>query len=208
MVGGKLMGLIALANSQRDYSERDLEIIIRLSSFYAVALHRKQIEDEFRKMSLHDDLTGIYNRRGFLVLAQQQLKLAKRSKRGLLLVVADLDGLKKINDTFGHEEGDMALKDAAYILKDTFRESDIIGRIGGDEFAIVMLEDKKAGEETLNARLQEGLNTWNAKRIRRYKISISIGISRCEPESSCLLDKLISEADTLMYEQKRSKKQQ
>ena len=205
LIGERLVGLIALANSDRRYTERDLEMVTRLSSFYAVALHRKRIEEELRNMSIRDELTGLYNRRGFFVLAQQQFKLASRRKKGLLLVVADVDGLKKINDTCGHEEGDRALRDTANILQETFRDSDIVGRIGGDEFAIVVIEDSKAGAGILSARLQDNLDSYNTEGNRRNKLSISIGIARCDPESPCPIDKLMAHADALMYEQKRGK---
>jgi diguanylate cyclase (GGDEF)-like protein len=207
LIGGRLVGLIALANSDRNYMERDLNLITRMASFYAVALHRKRIEEELRTLSLRDELTGLYNRRGFFTLAQQQWKLAKRSKRGLLLIIADLDGLKKINDTFGHDGGDRALRDTANILKETYRESDVIGRIGGDEFAIVMLEDSKADTGILSLRLQDSLDVFNKKPDLLCELGISIGVARCDPESPCSIDELMSKADALMYEQKRSKQE-
>jgi diguanylate cyclase (GGDEF)-like protein len=207
LIGGRLVGLIALANSDRNYMERDLNLITRMASFYAVALHRKRIEEELRTLSLRDELTGLYNRRGFFTLAQQQWKLAKRSKRGLLLIIADLDGLKKINDTFGHKGGDRALRDTANILEETYRESDVIGRIGGDEFAIVMLEDSKADTGILSSRLQDSLDVFNKKPDLLCELGISIGVARYDPESPCSIDELMSKADALMYEQKRSKQE-
>ncbi len=158
-----------------------------------------------RNLSLRDELTGLYNRRGFFTLAQQQMKLAKRKKKGLLLVVADLDGLKQINDTFGHKEGDMALIETANILKETFRESDVIGRTGGDEFAVIVIEDSKDSADILAARLQENLKACNRKENRRYSLSISIGIVRCNPGYPCSIDELLAQADKLMYKQKRGK---
>lgn len=167
---------------------------------------RKRLEEELRALSLIDELTSLYNRRGFLNLAQQQLKLAKRTKRGPLFFIADLDGLKQINDTYGHEEGDMALIEAARIMKETFRESDVIGRIGGDEFAGIMLEDSNASAGILATRFQESLDAHNAKSTRPYKLSISIGIAHCDPDSSPSIDELLRNADKLMYEQKRNKR--
>ncbi len=167
---------------------------------------RRRLEEELRALSLIDELTSLYNRRGFFNLAQQQLKLAKRTKRRPLFFIADLDGLKQINDTYGHEKGDMALIDAAGIMKETFRESDIIGRIGGDEFAGVMLEDSNASAGILAARFQENLDAHNAKSTRPYKLSISIGIAHCGPDSSPSIDELLKKADKLMYEQKRNKR--
>jgi diguanylate cyclase (GGDEF)-like protein len=109
---------------------------------------RKRMEAEIREMSLRDLLTGLYNRRGFITLAEQQLKAANRAHRPLQLTFADCDRLKWINDTLGHKEGDKALIDTAQILRQTFRESDIIARLGGDEFAILSIDtaDMKHGE--------------------------------------------------------------
>lgn len=167
-------------------------------------LHRA--EQALRTLSLMDDLTGLDNRRGFLLLAEQQLKLADRTKKGLLLVFCGLDGLKSTNDNLGHAEGDQVLIATAQVLKSTFRESDIIGRIAGDEFAVLAVEASSAGPEALAARLQESVEAFNAKGHRPWKLSLSVGIARYDPESPCSLDALLSRADSLMYEHKRSKR--
>jgi diguanylate cyclase (GGDEF)-like protein/PAS domain S-box-containing protein len=167
---------------------------------------RKRMEDELRALTLVDELTGLYNRRGFFTLAQQQLKIADRLQRGLFLIFADVDGLKNINDTFGHHEGNIALIDTAYVLKETFRESDIIARIGGDEFVIMAMETTDTDPDVFNDRLQDYVTSYNAKGNRRYKLSISIGIAGYNPYSPCTLDELIKKADALMYDQKRNKK--
>ena len=157
---------------------------------------------ELRNQALVDELTGLYNRRGFMLLAQQQLKLADRTKMGMLLLFADLDNLKWINDTLGHRKGDLALIETARILKETFREPDIIARIGGDEFGVLAIEGRKGSAEMLISRLQERLDTHNAKRKHRYKLSLSMGIERYDPECPCSIDELLAMADSLMYEQK------
>jgi diguanylate cyclase (GGDEF)-like protein len=124
-------------------------------------------------------------------------------KKSILLLFADLDGMKWINDNLGHKEGDNALIDIAHILKETFRESDIIARIGGDEFTILAIES--CSDETLLTRLQDKINSFNAKGSRRYKLSISIGVVCYRPESPCSIDELLAQADKTMYEQKREK---
>ena len=124
---------------------------------------RKRAEEEFWALSLVDELTRLYNRRGFYTLAEQQLKLAKRIKRGMLLLLMDLDGMKWINDTFGHEEGDQALREIAMILNATFRGSDIIARLGGNEFVVLSIESRIASAQMLSNRLQENLKFHNAK---------------------------------------------
>jgi diguanylate cyclase (GGDEF)-like protein/PAS domain S-box-containing protein len=167
---------------------------------------RKMAEEEIRSISVTDQLTGLYNRRGFITLAEQQLKISDRVKRDMLLFFADLDGMKWINDTLGHKEGDKALIDVAMILKETFRASDIIARMGGDEFAILAIDTTGIYPEIIMSRLQNQIDTHNKSGNRRYKISISMGIAYYDPENPCSLDELMSRADTLMYEQKRSKK--
>jgi diguanylate cyclase (GGDEF)-like protein/PAS domain S-box-containing protein len=167
---------------------------------------RKRMEEQIHSLSITDSLTGLHNRRGFLTLAEQQLKFSDRHQRDMLLFFADLDGMKRINDTLGHEEGDAALIDVAAILKETFRSSDIIARIGGDEFAVLAIDATEISPEIIMTRLQNQISDHNKKEKRHYKISISMGIARYDPENPCSLDDLMSRADKLMYKQKRSKK--
>ncbi|RPH48641.1 MAG: sensor domain-containing diguanylate cyclase [Desulfobacteraceae bacterium] len=166
----------------------------------------KRMEAEILALSVTDQLTGLYNRRGFLSLVEQQLKLSERNKSGLLLFFADLDLLKWINDTLGHEEGDKALIEAANILKETFRTSDIIARLGGDEFAVLAIDIKGTNPEFFTARLHKMIDIWNNQEGRRYILSISMGCSCYDPENSCSIDDLIARADKLMYAQKQNKK--
>jgi diguanylate cyclase (GGDEF)-like protein/PAS domain S-box-containing protein len=167
---------------------------------------RKHMEEELRSMSLRDELTGLYNRRGFITLAAQELKMADRMKRGIFLLYADLDGLKAINDTLGHKEGDMAIKEIAVILKETFRNSDIIGRIGGDEFVIIPIGTAGDNLEVITSRLQKNIDIQNEKINRNYKLSLSVGIAYYNPEHPMPIDELLTVADALMYSQKRNKR--
>ena len=166
---------------------------------------RKKIEEALRKLSLTDELTGVYNRRGFMTLAAQQIKIANRLKRELLLISTDLDDLKVINDTMGHNEGDQALLDAVSILQETFRSSDIIARIGGDEFVILQI---RIPDDTLSAsidRLQETLGKHNLQSKKPYKLSLSLGSVVYNPADATSLEQLLAEADVKMYEHKKSK---
>ncbi len=181
----------------------DWNLLVR-SIRYAVERHR--MYTLLRNLALVDELTGLYNRRGFMALADQNVRLAKRTKRQLLVGVADLDGLKAINDTFGHGHGDKALTETVKILRETFRETDIIARIGGDEFAILALEASKNTINMLSARLQAILQRHNRKRNSRHKLSISMGMVPYNPESPKSIDQLMKQADALMYEQKRHKR--
>jgi diguanylate cyclase (GGDEF)-like protein/PAS domain S-box-containing protein len=166
---------------------------------------RKRMEAELREMSLRDLLTELYNRRGFIALAEQQLKAANRARRPLKLTFIDCDRLKWINDALGHQEGDRALIDTAHILRQTFRGSDIIARLGGDEFAILSLDVAEMNHEDFSRRLQQHINAYNEMESRPYKLSLSWGMALYNPESPISLDQLISAADGLMYDQKKAK---
>ena len=163
---------------------------------------RKFMEKELKALSITDALTGLYNRRGFIALAEQQFKQTARKKDGLTLVFADLDDLKQINDRFGHTAGDKALVEVAEVFQEVFRKMDIIGRVGGDEFAILAPETSLEYSDTINNRLQDQLAIHNARAGRNYNISVSVGMVYCDPEKPCSLDELMSRADSLMYEQK------
>lgn len=166
---------------------------------------RKEMEEELRKLSLTDELTGLYNRRGFMTLATQQLKIANRLKRELLLISSDLDDLKFINDTMGHQEGDQALVDVGTILMDTFRSSDIIARIGGDEFVILQMKNPVNSLLISSTRLQVALEKHNITSQKPYKLSLSLGTVVYNPEQPKSLVQILAEADAKMYEQKKSR---
>jgi diguanylate cyclase (GGDEF)-like protein/PAS domain S-box-containing protein len=167
----------------------------------------KMLEEEIRALSITDPLTGLLNRRGFLTLAEQQLKISDRRKSGLSLFFADLDDMKWINDALGHGEGDRALIEMATILKETFRSSDIIARIGGDEFAVLSVQASEINPESHITRLQHKIDVRNHRENQKYKLSLSVGFSFYDPANPCSLDELITQSDNLMYECKKNKKQ-
>jgi diguanylate cyclase (GGDEF)-like protein/PAS domain S-box-containing protein len=166
----------------------------------------KMLEEEIRALSITDPLTGLLNRRGFLTLAEQQLKISDRRKSGLSLFFADLDDMKWINDALGHGEGDRALIEMATILKETFRSSDIIARIGGDEFAVLSVQASEINPESHITRLQHRIDVRNHRENQKYKLSLSVGFSFYDPANPCSLDELITQSDNLMYECKKNKK--
>lgn len=163
----------------------------------------KRMEEKLRTLSLTDELTGLYNRRGFFTLVEQLLKLSKRQKTGIFMLYADVDNLKNINDTFGHQEGDLALIEIANILKKNFRESDIIARIGGDEFVAIPVGTAGDTIEIITARLQKSFEIYNEERNCSYKLSLSVGTAYYDPEHPCSIDELLIQGDKLMYERKR-----
>jgi diguanylate cyclase (GGDEF)-like protein/PAS domain S-box-containing protein len=165
---------------------------------------RKKMENRLEEAAITDDLTGLLNRRGFYTLANQQCRMADRTKRGLSLLFVDLDRMKQINDELGHEAGDLALKDTADILIKTFRKSDIIARMGGDEFAVLITEPSRPGiEYVIMNHLKNNLAAHNEQGHRKYELSLSMGISNYNPDRPCSVSDLLTRADALMYEDKK-----
>ena len=176
-----------------------------LSRVIRYAIERHRLLGELSDLSLVDELTNLYNQRAFFTLAKEHLKLVSRTKRGIWLLFADFNGLKQINDTLGHNEGNQALIDTASVLKKAFRESDVVARIGGDEFVVLAIGAHKDSLEVLTTGLQKNLEIHNTTENRRYKLSLSVGASYYDPECPCSIDELIARADKSMYQQKRNK---
>lgn len=183
--------------------------VIMRSMRYAIERHR--LQGELYNLSIIDELTSLYNRRGFFNQAQQYMNANAQEGRGFYLVVADLDGMKTINDTYGHHMGDLALMDTANILKEVFSDSDIIARMGGDEFTVV-LPDKlgyslnlDAFEELIILKIQHKLHSFNLSAGRIYHLSISLGLFHFNPAKPVTLGELIIQADQRMYTHKKEK---
>ena len=206
IMSGAIVGLIVVANATDPYVERDLQAVERLAALYAIAVHRTRTENEMRELSLFDELTKIYNRRGFLALAEQQVKVAHRTKKEMALFYADLDDLKRINDTHGHEEGDAALVQAAALLREAFRDSDIIARLGGDEFVVLAIDIAEGRAAALTRRLRDMIQARNARPGAAYPVSFSLGVARYEPDRPCSIQELLAQADRKMYLDKTARK--
>lgn len=176
-----------------------------MKPFRAYIAELEAMEVKLNEDVITDGLTGLLNRRGLFTIGEKQCELANRNDFDLNFVFLDLDGMKTINDKYGHLEGDEALVDIACILKNSFRSSDIIGRIGGDEFTVIVAGVSEINYSLVTKRLYENLNAHNAKTDKPYKLSVSLGVTRYSHKKPCSIDELYSIADRLMYEQKRKK---
>ncbi len=193
-----LINFIKLKNEQND------DIV--LSTFVDISA-QKNAEEKLRRISITDELTSLLNRRGFVNMASRQLKLAIRSHNDLYLLFADLDNMKWINDTFGHQTGDQTLVDTADLLRNTFRQSDILGRLGGDEFAALLSVDSgQEDEKTVIGRLNDNLTAFNNLPQRKFSLELSTGIAKFDHSNPVSLEELMSRADDLMYACKTKRK--
>jgi two-component system cell cycle response regulator len=170
------------------------------------AIERHRLFSALRSLSLIDDLTGLYNRRGFADLGEQYLKLARRSGRGVTMVYLDLDRFKTINDSLGHHVGDHALLKVADILRAAFRRSDIIARLGGDEFGVLALEAADESSETLVERLRERVVDFNESSPDPFQLSVSVGMVHYDDDPGIRLEDLVTAADAAMYREKHGKR--
>lgn len=195
-----------MKKTKEQLEQEILELRGHMAELERTLAEQKRVEAELKSMSFTDELTGLYNRRGFFALADQQLKMARRLKKGVLILYADLDNLKTINDTLGHHEGNRAITDTASVLNSTYRDSDIIARIGGDEFVVFPVGTTDDNVRVIEKRLQRCIDEHNERNERPYKLSMSFGIKKCNPSVSLSLEEMLTEADEMMYEQKRKKK--
>ena len=200
VVNGYKIGTLCIVDPEiRFFDKDDVEALKDLAS--TVEFELSAVE-----LATMDDLTGIANRRGFLILAQNNLHLSLRTKVPVSLVYMDLDYFKRINDSLGHAEGDSVLINFANLLKGFFRRSDTLGRLGGDEFVITFNNTTKDQAEMNMLRFNLALKKHNQKMNRNYNVSFSYGIVEFNPIKHTSINELLSDADDIMYQLKNAKK--
>ena len=196
--GGQMGTLCIIDDKPRDFDEHDLSALKDLAAMAEQELAALQL-------AVLDELTEISNRRGFITLVGHAIRMCVRQKMSASLVFFDLDKFKLINDSHGHVEGDRALVTFASILHKTLRESDLVARIGGDEFAALLLDTPKASAVDVIARLQGRVEEYNQQASHDYKIDFSFGIVDFDPLLHADVEALLADGDTLMYECKQRK---
>jgi diguanylate cyclase (GGDEF)-like protein len=189
-----------------DLQSNDVAAFQVFANQVAVAIENSRLFGQIQTLAIIDDMTGLYNRRGFFTLAEQQIKLASRLNHAILLVFMDMDKLKQINDEFGHQQGDLALIDVARLLRQSFRNSDIIARIGGDEFVVLAMNANGSDATVLINRLRKKTSEMNNSGANPYHISLSVGTSAWMPGGPIDLDDLLTRADSQMYQNKRKRR--
>jgi two-component system, cell cycle response regulator len=204
--GNDMFGIRALQTGADDYLVKQGLQSDVLCRAIRSAIARDNWRREIYSLSFVDELTGLYNRRAFMTVGEQQLRMARRTGSTVNLAFADLDGMKFINDHFGHIEGDRVLRDIARILRSTFRESDVIARLGGDEFAILWMGEMQVSTALVRERLRANLNEYIASEAPPYPLSLSVGYCQYKAGFESALTEMLSEGDRRMYEDKRRSK--
>lgn len=197
--GSRRGTLCVLDTVTRQVTPEDIEIIHDLG---------QMIEDELSSLTMAttDELTKLANRRGFRMIAEPMIALCQRAWHTTVAVMFDLDGLKQINDKFGHEAGDLAIKDFARLLLKVFRDSDVVARVGGDEFCVLLTDPTEADPNVPLERLQLSVNSHNAETERPYSLTFSAGVVPFNKKRHSSVDDLLHDADQRMYSHKRSKR--
>ncbi len=206
--GQRVYGVLAVQSYTKNvrYSDQHLKLLTFVSEHIVSILEQKRYETELRSMSLTDELTGLANRRGFQALAVQALKVADRSRQPSALFFADLDCMKEVNDNLGHQTGDQLLAALAGLLRDCFRESDILARIGGDEFVALAYDTDRERADLLCQRLLQTLDRSNQDGSLPAPAAVSVGVEIYRPGSGRAVEQLLEAADRRMYEQKNAKR--
>lgn len=186
------------------HAEMEERVKYRTKALVREIRERKKAEEAVRQMAISDSLTGLLNRRGFFLQAQKQYELACRNASPSILVFADLDGLKVVNDTYGHRDGDQMIVDAGAVLKMVLRQSDVVARVGGDEFVVFSMECEQP--EIIVKRIQDTVERFNNDNRRHYKLSLSVGVVVCEPDDTVSLEKMVEQADEAMYREKQRRR--
>jgi diguanylate cyclase (GGDEF)-like protein/PAS domain S-box-containing protein len=209
LIGAEVVAVLEFFSDQPGHPhDRLLKIMENVGVQLGRAVERERHLAAIEALSLTDELTGLCNRRGFLEHARRQVKILRRQRRPALLFFADLDGLKQINDTLGHEAGDAAIVAAADVLRQSFRDTDVIARFGGDEFVVLVAETDHVVSGRMLERIEGNLRRKNDAAGRRYTVAMSVGFSIYDPEEPLALEELLARADAAMYQQKQLRKAQ
>lgn len=195
---GACIGTLCIIDYKpRELGETDLQLLRDLGAM---------VEGEFtvQNIATVDELTGLSNRRGFQAIARHAIAMCRRLNNAATLMFFDLDGFKKVNDTYGHAEGDKVLIEISEILLHEFRNSDVIARLGGDEFCVLLTGTNADHTDRPLENLDHAISARND--LHEYTVGYSVGTVTFNPDQHAAIDDLLAEADQLMYDNKRKKK--
>jgi two-component system, cell cycle response regulator len=196
------VALKAVNEGAQDFLRKDRVDSELLPRAIRYAMERHHLLEQVRQLAIADELTGLMNRRGFMMLAEHQRSLADRKGTSLSLVFIDINRFKLINDQFGHEEGDRALRELTGLLLRTFRRSDVVARLGGDEFIVLLADINAEGLRTVLDRVRKNIAAFNSEARFSWRLEISLGVVVYDATHPSSLDALVASADQAMYREK------
>jgi len=195
-------GIRALQNGAADYLITSEVNYRTLPRAFRYALERQRLKTALIAQSTIDELTHLHNRRGFLSMAQRHLDLARRNQTSHLLLYADLDGLEQINKTLGHEDGDHALREAAHVLRCSFRDTDVLARLGSDEFAVLAVDAGSEHCPVILNRIAQEVEKRNFTPSRRFRLSLTLGLHTWSGIENPFVEGWMERVDSSMYQEK------
>lgn len=198
---GGVIGVFSVYSiEKRSFSEEAVEMASLFASLAAIAIERARLFEEVERLSVTDPLTGLFNRRYFNYIVEQEKGRVKRYQKPLSLLFADVDGFKAYNDRLGHLVGDEILKEVAQILRSNVRAADVVVRYGGDEFVVLMPETDQEEAQLVTERIERALRIWNmSPNIKDVRLSLSMGLKTANADN---VDTIVEEADREMYSKK------
>jgi len=205
-LAGALEGARLVARTRGYSAELESEVKERTAELARVVAELEETNRKLEEQSSIDEMTGLYNRRGFFEMAGKQVELARRRGAGFLLIFVDVDSLKRINDEHGHAEGDAAIKALAVALSSSFRQTDVVARLGGDEFTVLAVDTSMRECEKMIARARSLVAEFNSGSGKAFRLSFSYGASESGSYSAQGFDELMAQADARLYEAKRARK--
>jgi diguanylate cyclase (GGDEF)-like protein len=199
-------GIRALQSGAQDYLVKDQIDSKSLPRALRYALERHRLQVAVNAEKLTDELTHLYNRKGFLSLAQRHLDLARRNHNSYLLLYADLEGLQQINESLGYEHGDHALREAAHVMKNSFRDTDVLARLGGDEFGALAIDAGPSNSELILSRVAKQIETRNMTAGRKFRLSLIVSVQRWSSQENPYVSGWIERTDAAMQEERRTRR--
>jgi diguanylate cyclase (GGDEF)-like protein len=193
--GETALGIEAVRNGAQDYLVKGTLNTENLLRAILCSIERCRYMENIRRISYRDEMTNLLNRKGFLEVSTRQLRLARREKKKATVLFVDLENMNRINEEFGYDKGDQALQDTADILRKTFRDMDVIGRIATDEFAVLALETGPGNPGSLVTRIEDGVSTYCQAHERPYRLSLSVGFAIYDAATNLAIETLLTRAD-------------
>jgi diguanylate cyclase (GGDEF)-like protein len=194
------------STEENAFSTEDVRLLELLLGHTGEAVHRIRLQERLKEQALRDPLTGVYNRRYFNQVIEQEIPRSKRYDHPIGFLMIDVNHFKEINDRYGHQVGDEVLQEVAKLLEGQVRGSDVVVRYGGDEFLLLLIETNGETKSVKQRILEEVARQNETNPVFDFPVTFSIGIAHWKPDGPRTVSEVLNKADMLMYEEKRLQK--